>query len=142
MKATGRHVISRTTASTLAIALAITATLALFLGPLGAGCATTPLTGGIEGSVTIGPLQPVSRPGQADSKPYQAEIAVKEARSGRTVATFVTAADGTFRVGLKPGDYRLEPTPGKPLPVAPGQDVTVQADRFTTVTIQYDSGIR
>jgi hypothetical protein len=131
-------VISRTTVNTLAVVV----TLVLLLGSSGFACAPAPTTSGIEGKVTIGPVAPVSRPGEPNVKPYQAEIAVRDARSGRTVVTFTTAADGTFRVGLQPGNYRIEPKPGKPLPTTPGQDVTVQADRFTVITIQYDSGIR
>jgi hypothetical protein len=125
-----------------AIAMTMVATLALLFGLWSAGCGATPTTSGIEGTVSIGPLQPVARPGEPDSKPYQAEIAVKNASDGALVVTFTTAADGTFRVALKPGNYRLEPKAGRPLPIATGQDVTVGTGRFTTVTIRYDSGIR
>lgn len=120
-----------------AIALAIAAT----------GCAKKPAVEpigrtGIEGKVTIGPQCPVQR---ADSpcpdSPYEARIQVRDS-SGKVVVTFISNADGTFRIDVAPGRYTLVPQSGMPLPHAEPVDVTVVEGRYTRVDIAYDSGIR
>ena len=52
-------------------------------------------------------------------------------------------ADGRYRVELSPGSYTVVPTvPEGGLPTAQPVRVDVPANRFVTVDIQYDSGIR
>ena len=102
----------------------------------------TPPDSGIEGQVIIGPISPVSRPGEPNTKPFAADISFRRLSDGRVVASVRSGEDGAFRVVLAPGRYRVEPKRGEPLPIAPPQDVTVIADRFTRVRIDYDSGIR
>ena len=106
---------------------------------------TPALTSGIEGQVLLGPMCPVVQEGTpCPDKPYQATIVVWNADRTTKVRTFTTAATGLFRVPLAPGDYYIDPQPadsgGPPTPIP--QTVTVPADRFLQVTVQYDSGIR
>jgi len=100
---------------------------------------------GITGVVTLGPLCPVER---ADSpcpdRPIAALVQVKDA-SGDVITTVSSGDDGRFTVSLAPGSYVLQglsPTPGKPFPIAGTVTATVQAHRFTQVTVPFDTGIR
>lgn len=100
---------------------------------------------GIEGLVTIGPQCPVLEEGvPCPDRPYQAEIMVLDESSGRVVATFTSDTDGGFRVDLPPGRYVLDP--GEPLlvdePRAEKMTISVEAGRYTQVTMRFDSGVR
>jgi hypothetical protein len=54
-------------------------------------------------------------------------------------ASTVTGPDGSFRLALLPGSYQMSARAGmRCLP----QTVSVQAGRYSAVTIQCDSGIR
>jgi len=104
-----------------------------------------PATSGIEGQVLIGPMCPVVQEGTpCPDQPYQATIVIWSAERTKKIVTIETKADGRFRVPLPPGDYYIDPQPadsgGPPTPIP--QSVTVAADRFLPVTVQYDSGIR
>jgi hypothetical protein len=99
-------------------------------------------TSGIQGTVTLGPLQPVSREGEPNERPYEATVAVRTADGSREVTRFRSGADGRFHVSLSPSDYLLVPLAGDPFPTAPSQMVTVGKGGFSQVIIQYDTGIR
>jgi hypothetical protein len=117
--------------------------LALALSTTGCSCGSQPtLDSGVQGEVRIGPISPVEQPGVENSAPYVATLLVKKPSSDKTIAQTVSAADGTFRIFLPPGTYVLEPVNGDPLPVAAPQEFVVQPGRFTTVRVDYDSGIR
>ncbi len=111
--------------------------------------AGTPLIGqcvaasGVEGTVTLGPTQPVCIAGQPCSRPYQATLDVQDA-SGALVAETQSDAAGQYRLGLQPGHYTIVPLspPGQMLPRAASVEVDVPAGQFVTVDIAYDSGIR
>lgn len=111
------------------------------------GCGSDDLLGpeaaqGIVGTVLIGPQCPVQPiDGSCPDRPYEATIEVR-VRDGGSVTTVRSGSDGTFRVGLRPGLYTLEPRSGNPFPHAQAQDVEVRADEFSEVTIVYDTGIR
>jgi hypothetical protein len=100
---------------------------------------------GIVGLVQIGPNCPVvqsERP--CPDRPFAASIMVTHVADGRQVLTVHSGQDGTFRVPLAPGTYRLvphSPNPGAP-PYAEPQTVTVEAGQYVSVVIKYDSGIR
>ncbi len=102
------------------------------------------ITSGIELHVLEGPMCPgpvqVGAGGCPD-KPYQAEIQVLNS-SGEELTRFLTDAGGYYKLALAPGDYTLHPIPGKPLPHAADQTVTVEAGVFIQVTITYDTGMR
>ena len=101
---------------------------------------TTQTDSGIQGIVTYGPTCPVQRVGGPSCvRHYSAEIAVRQ--GDRTITTFHSAADGTFKVSLQPGTYTLTSTKAG-LPFLRPLDVIVKAHRFTTVTVEFDSGIR
>jgi hypothetical protein len=62
--------------------------------------------------------------------------------ANRTVTIVRSASDGRVSVRLRPGRYLLKPQTGHPFPRAVAETVTVRAHRFTTLTVNYDSGIR
>lgn len=103
-----------------------------------------PPSAGIEGLVTIGPVCPVERiDTPCPDKPYQATIVVKDERGGEA-ARVQSSTDGRFRVELAPGTYTLAPQSPNlgGIPSAREQQVEVRAGAFTTVSVQFDSGIR
>jgi hypothetical protein len=101
-----------------------------------------PPNSGIEGQVSIGPISPVSRPDEANTQPFVADLQVRRASDGRVVATVRSRKDDAFRVALAPSRYHLEPQPGKPFPTASTQDVIAVDGEFTRVQVDCDSGIR
>jgi hypothetical protein len=111
------------------------------------GCAPGDLLGpdalqGIEGLVTIGPQCPVvQQDGSCPDLPYQAWVRVRRS-DGALVARIRSGEDGKFRVGLRPGAYRLDPESGSPFPFATGENVEVERGVFSEVVIQFDTGIR
>jgi hypothetical protein len=97
---------------------------------------------GIEGVVMIGPQCPVqSLEDPCPDLPYRAWIDVR-APSGRQLTRVRSDEDGRFRMGLRPGTYTLRPESGDPFPVAETLHVVVVRDRYTEVTIDFDTGIR
>ena len=112
-----------------------------------AGCRPDDLLGpnteqGIEGIVLLGPQCPVATAQDpCPDSPYQAWIRVRRL-DGRTVTRIRSGEDGRFRVGLRPGAYRLDPESGNPFPSATEQEVEVEAGRYTEVVISFDTGIR
>ena len=91
---------------------------------------------GIEGQAVVSPN--VSLDGTIlGGTPVQAHVKVWTSR-GRFVTSFVTEADGTFKVSLSPGDYLLIPdSPSNPYWVPVQTAVHVARRAFTTVTIGY-----
>jgi len=114
---------------------------------LAAGCDTGDLLGpgaaqGIEGVVLLGPQCPVQTPDDpCPDLPHRAWIKVRRI-GGETVTRIRSGEDGRFRVGLRPGNYLLDPESGDPFPMATEQEVKVMAGEFTEVVIAYDTGIR
>jgi hypothetical protein len=100
------------------------------------------LDSGLRIHVLYGPTCPVQRVGESCVRPYQASVRIVREPVNRTVATVRSAADGRVSVRLRPGRYLLKPQTGHPFPRAVAETVTVHAHRFTTVTVNYDSGIR
>ena len=101
-------------------------------------------TGLLEGSVTVGPVQPVEQIGGGSiAEPYAAVIDI-ETPDGDAVATVESGSDGRFSARLEEGAYRLVPRSpqGQPLPHAAPLDTFVTAGKTTAVEILYDSGIR
>jgi hypothetical protein len=127
-----RHVPRTICAGSALVALGVGATTA----------AAGPPDAGIRGLVLYGPTCPVQRVGQSCERPYQATISIRRQPSHKLVVRAHSGADGRFTVRLRPGRYELEPTNGIPFPRASAQTVTVQAHHFTSVSINFDSGIR
>jgi hypothetical protein len=97
---------------------------------------------GIDGTVLIGPMCPVmTQSDPCPDQPYAAAIVIRDAH-GKEVTTVRSGPDGRFNVGLEPGDYRLVPEVGDPLPQAAPFDVAVVQGTWAVVTVHYDTGIR
>jgi hypothetical protein len=101
---------------------------------------------GIEGQVSIGPMCPVERPDRpCPDKPFAASIELQNQDNQGNHLTVRSGEDGSFRVKLPPGKYKLTPmapNPGAPPHAPPPQAVTVESGKYAHVTIKYDSGIR
>lgn len=119
-----------------------------YVGRTGPKCEFAPCPtvsgSGIEGQVLLGPNCPVQRippdPNCAD-RPYQATVSV-QIIDGQEIMRFTTGTDGNFKVNLAPGNYLLVPVSAKIYPRGITQTVVVEKDKFTEVTISFDSGIR
>ena len=97
---------------------------------------------GIEGIVLLGPQCPVQTlEDPCPDLPYEAWINVRSA-AGESVTRIRSGEDGRFRIGLRPGQYVLNPESGDPFPVAGEQDVEVGAGAYVEVVISFDTGIR
>ena len=114
---------------------------------LAAACGSDDLLGpdapqGIDGLVLIGPQCPVqSEENPCPDLPYEATVDVRT-QAGDLVTRVRSGSDGTFRIGLRAGSYRLVPESGDPFPVAQEQTVEVEAGIYASVTILFDTGIR
>ncbi len=90
-----------------------------------------------------GPIQPVCQEGEpCDDAPFAATFNVY--RGSRRVAAFRSGKDGRFEVPLAPGRYTIVPSDDAPIlfPEGQPQEVTVEAEGFTDVTLHFDTGIR
>ena len=111
------------------------------------GCGASDLLGpeaaqGIEGVVLLGPQCPVQTlEDPCPDLPYQAWIRVRNGEGDR-VTRVQSGPDGRFRIGLRPGEYVLDPESGNPFPVADDQAVEVEPGSYTEVTVSFDTGIR
>jgi hypothetical protein len=126
--------------SLAALALVVAFALGACAGPAATAAADT----GIKGTVTLGPTCPVEQPGQAPCiTPYVATLVIANAQNGKEVARVTSAADGSFRVAVPPGDYVIAPQPGADnYPTGQPVSVHVAAGSFTDVAVLYDTGIR
>ena len=111
---------------------------------------------GIKGVALIGPIRPVEILGQPNTAPLPyAVIRVSGPILPMSLGALIRApiftqtvkadAQGRFQVAVPPGRYTVTgepPNPGSPFPRGSTQDVTVKANEFTEITVQYDSGIR
>jgi hypothetical protein len=103
-----------------------------------------PSGSGIQGVVQSGPSCPVERINSpCPPRPLAATIVVRDA-AGREVARTHSAADGHFKVDVAPGTYTVvglnigSSMLPRPIPTT----VTVTSGTYTTITLEYDSGIR
>ena len=102
-------------------------------------------TGGIMGQILIGPTCPVERipPDPACApKGYQATVIVKTSDGTKEITRFTSNKDGTFKVSLDAGTYLLVPISSGTYPRGSQETVIVERNKFTTITINFDSGIR
>jgi hypothetical protein len=101
---------------------------------------------GIRGVAQVGPIVPVERPGVPNTRPLaNALIEVRSVASGSILAEMRTDQHGRFTIPLAAGTYELVPLPPQPgafLPRGMPQMVAVTAHGFTSVIVNYDSGIR
>ena len=116
-----------------ALSAALVAAVSLAAGGSGSG---------VRGRVLYGPTCPVARLGQSCTRPYQAWISVRLARTGLLVTRVRSSVEGYFSVRLRAGEYVLVPQAGRRFPPSQRQTVTVRPGRYTSVTVRFDSGIR
>jgi len=103
------------------------------------------LNSGVEGTITVGPTCPVERipPDLACAdKPYQAIIKVETPDGKKQISQTTSGTDGKFKISLQPGSYLLVAESGSALPRTQSQSVTVEKNKYATVNIVLDSGIR
>lgn len=111
---------------------------------LGYACSLSQDTAtGIMGTVTIGPVNPVSRPGEPDNIPYpDASFSVRSLSNGKKLKV-KSDKDGLFKVLVPEGRYVLESeSGGTKLPFLKPIEVEVIKGSFTEITVNFDSGIR
>jgi hypothetical protein len=109
--------------------------------------ASDELTAWVDGLVVAGPVCPVESvspdPTCAD-RPVAGAVLVFEYAAGGEVARVATAPDGTFRVELPEGRYRVIPQPVEGLLGTAGPiDLVINpGEPVSDLVIAYDTGIR
>lgn len=106
---------------------------------------STPLTSGIIGTVTLGPTCPVQRT-PPDSvcadRPYATTLDLLS-MSGVMLKKITVDESGKFTVNILPGQYQIKSASAALYPrLTQGGPIVVVANTYTTVHIQFDSGIR
>ena len=118
-------------------------------GALTSPAASPGATGYLAGRATIGPLQPVERPGAQPTPPPAVctarALTVYTADGQTAVTTFNLQPDCTFQVALAPGTYVVRlagqqngPGRARNLP----QTIQITAGQTTQLDISIDTGIR
>lgn len=113
---------------------------------LALGCETaSPFSGddtGLQGTITRSPSQPVCFENDPCEEPFAGDFEVLH--FDFVVATFHSAADGSYRVALAPGNYTVRPEPDVPIlsPTSQTWAVTVEPGGWTTADLVFDTGIR
>lgn len=99
---------------------------------------------GIQGIVQVGPTCPVERINSpCPPHPIATTVVARDA-AGREVSRFQSGADGHFKVDLAPGSYSIvglnigSSMLPRPIPTS----VTVTSGTYTSINVEYDSGIR
>lgn len=99
---------------------------------------------GIEGTVLLGPACPgpvrLDRP--CPDKPYKAALVIKRVPDQKTVAQTESDENGRFHIALPPGRYLISNAPGPKYPSIQSPEVVVHRNRFTTIEIHADTGMR
>lgn len=94
---------------------------------------------GLEGTVRLGPIQPVCREGEPCDAPLQAEFTLQQ--GGHGVVRFTSDSLGRFLVYAAPGTYLV--VPKEPIGIgAQRPPVTVGIDGLTHAELTFDTGIR
>jgi hypothetical protein len=124
------------------IVVAVIVTLAI--AACGSQPAAAPTGTGIQGVVQSGPTCPVERINSpCPPHPLAATIVVRDA-GGHEVTRTYSGSDGRFKVDVAPGTYTVvglaigSSMLPRPIPTT----ATVTSGSYTTVNVEYDSGIR
>lgn len=97
---------------------------------------------GIEGTITISPVQGgPERAGQSNSAPLS-NMAFEIKQDGRSVSEFQTDGQGHFRVLLSPGRYTVSRKDHQAIGSFGPYEVTVVAGKMSSVRWECDSGLR
>jgi hypothetical protein len=110
-------------------------------GAPGGGTRPPATTSLVSGSVAAGPVTPVSRPGQSNTRPV-AGARVEAMRGTDVVAVASTDHAGHYQVQLAPGSYVIAVSyPGlRPFPMT--KTAVVTAGQPETLSFELDTGIR
>ena len=111
--------------------------LALAVAAAGSAHATT-VRSGLYGTVMRGPITPVCALEVPCDEPAAGAVLVFT-REGREVARTRVRQDGSYRIALAPGTYRVRAVSRRPLDPS---TVTVRPRRFRHVDFSIDTGIR
>lgn len=97
--------------------------------------------GGITGKILIGPQCPVVVDmSGCEDKPYKALVVVKNL-GGSKVGDFSSDDEGKFAKALPAGKYFLESDNNGPPSLGP-TEITVEQNKYTQITLTFDTGIR
>jgi hypothetical protein len=101
-----------------------------------------PPSTGLEGQVLRGPITPVCTENEPCDAPFSAWFSVL--KDAREVSRFQSDENGEFAVALDPDVYTIVPDSTAPLmhPQQQRQEVEVQPEGITKVTLHFDTGIR
>ncbi len=105
------------------------------------------LTSGIEGKVLLGPMCPVEKSPREEgcaNKYFQTNLELTTVDGSKVIKKFSSDVDGLFKVSVAPGEYAIRnvqttspyPSCGK------AGIVPVEANKYTRVTVNCDTGIR
>lgn len=99
---------------------------------------------GIKGKVLLtgncpGP-QRIENP--CPSRPYQGPLAIRSATGEKLVATTKSNRFGEFSVVVPPGKYFITQAGEAKYPIIHSSEIKVRKNKFTTVEIQGDLGMR
>ena len=98
---------------------------------------------GVRGIVTIGPVKPVQRVGEENTKPFQTKLVVKTEDGTQEIMKFSSGPNGEFQIELPPGSYTIERDQGsEKYPRCDPTKVVVRPNKFSKVRITCDTGIR
>jgi hypothetical protein len=122
----------------------VIASLTLMIALAACGAQAAQPGTGIQGIVQVGPTCPVERINSpCPPHPIATTVVVRDA-AGNEVTRFNSGADGHFKLDLAPGSYSLvglnigSSMLPRPIPTS----VTVTSGSYTSINIEYDSGIR
>jgi len=99
---------------------------------------------GIRGQVLRGPINPGPEiEGVINEEPFSAVFSVLDSENN-SVARFESDENGNFELALFPGEYTVVPGPSAPIlfPEQQTRAVSVPADGFADVVLDFDTGIR
>jgi hypothetical protein len=101
-----------------------------------------PVIAVVSGHVSAGPITPVSRAGQPNSRPV-AGARVEALQGSRVMAVTRTDRGGYYRLALRGGTYLIAVTSGEYRLYAPRtRTVVVAAGHNVTANFMLDTGIR
>jgi len=99
-------------------------------------------TTGMVGVATMGPTCPVQHLGQNCTAPFaNGKILVLDS-SGKELNSFMTDANGNFKLLIAPGRYNLKLAGGAALPRLEQTAIEVAPDHLTQLNLNLDTGIR
>lgn len=99
---------------------------------------------GIQGTITVDIGCPHVTSTPCPRRPLLAQLLIRPAGTHDPAIHVDSGADGSFRVPLPPGTYTIQPQnmTGAPVPTAFPLTVTIHPGAWTTIPVEFDSGVR